>query len=228
MAALALLRALRQAGDPAFLHVLVRSVALAAASFAALTISSGWFLHRLLAGHRALADAGAVLGGAGSLLLALWLFLPVAAAIASLFLEAICAAVERRWYPDLPRPAGASFLSQAGDGLVLGAWLLLLTLAGLLAALALPGVGIVAGWAINGWALGRGLFVAVAMRRMQRSEALALWRARRLQILPGGVALAVAGSLPLIGLLVPVIGTASMVHLVQRTRWSGRAIGERR
>ncbi len=223
MAALALLRAIRQTGEAAFLRVLIQSVALAAASFVALAFLAAWGLHHLLR-HGVLADAAAVLGGAGALLLALWLFLPVAAAIASLFLEPICRAVERRWYPGLPTASGANLVSQARDSLVLGGRLLVVTLLGLLAALAVPGVGLVLGWAIDGWAIGRGLFVAVAMRRMSRRDALALYRVTRLSALPNGVVLAVAGSLPLLNLLVPVIGTASMVHLVERARASARPV----
>ena len=225
MAALALLRAIRQAGEAAFLRVLIQSVALAAASFVVLAFLAGWGLHHLLR-RGVLADAAAVLGGAGSLLLALWLFLPVAAAIASLFLEPICRAVERRWYPGLPPAMGANMVSQMLDSLVLGGRLLVVTLLGLLATLALPGVGLILGWAIDGWAIGRGLFVAVAMRRMSRRDALSLYRVTRLSVLPNGVVLAVAGSLPLLNLLVPVIGTASMVHLVERSRASGRPVLE--
>ena len=217
-AAAALLRAVRQAGDPAFLRVLVLSALLSLGCFVGLTALSGWALHRLLAGHGLLADAAAVLGGAGAVLLALWLFLPVAAGIATLFLEPICAAVERRFYPGLPLAIGASLGAQVGDGVTLGLRLLGLTVASLVLALLLPGIGIVLGWLVNGWAIGRGLFVAVAMRRMSRGEALALYKERRWSVLPGGGVLAVAGSVPLLNLLVPVLGTAAMVHLVEGTR----------
>ncbi len=221
-AASALLRAIRQAGDPAFLRVLVLSAVLSLVCFGLLTAGIAWGLHRLLAGHGAFADAAAVLGGAGSLLLALWLFLPVAAAIASLFLEPICAAVERRFYPGLPAPVGAPLMVQIGDGVGLGLRILGLTVLSLVLALLVPGIGIVLGWLVNGWAIGRGLFVAVAMRRMSRGEALALYRASRLSVLPEGGVLAVAGSAPLINLLVPVLGTAAMVHLVERARSGAR------
>ncbi len=219
-----MLRALRQAGDPAFLLVVVQSVAIAACGFAGLAVLSGWVLHHLLAGHGLLADAAAVLGGAGSLLLASWLFLPVAAAIASVFLEPICRAVERRWYPELPPPAGSHMWSQLGDALALGVRLLVVSVVGLVVALIVPGAGLVIALAINGWAIGRGLFAAVAMRRMSRREALVLYRANRLSVLPEGGVLAVAGSIPLLNLLVPVIGTASMVHLVERARLPRRGV----
>ena len=218
----ALLRALRQVGDPVFLRVLAASVVLAALCFAGLAGVVGWGLHHLLLRPEWLADAVAALGGLGSLLLALWLFLPVAAAIATLFLEPVCRAVERRWYPGLPVARGAAVASQVWDGLGLAARLLALSLVGLVIALVLPGVGLFVGWAINGWATGRGLFAAVAMRRMGRADALALYRANRTRAFNGGLVLAMASSVPVLNLLVPVIGTASMVHLVERARSSRR------
>ena len=147
----------------------------------------------------------------------------LAVVIASLFLEPVCRAVERRWYPVLPAPAGAALGAQVWDGLVVGALVLVMSALSLLLALLLPGVGLVLGWAITAWALGRGLFVAVAMRRMSRAEAHVLYRQHRWGVLLQGAALALAGCLPLVNLLVPVLGTACMVHVLMERR--GQAVG---
>jgi uncharacterized protein involved in cysteine biosynthesis len=72
----------------------------------------------------------------------------------------------------------------------------------------------VLGWAITAWALGRGLFANVAMRRMTRREAMQIYRARRWAVLAQGAVLTVAGTLPLLNLLVPVLGPAAMVHVL--------------
>ncbi len=221
-AAGALLRAVRQVGDPAFLGVVVRSALLAAFCFVGLALLSAWSLHHVFAQRGLLADAVAALGGATAFLLALWLFLPVAALIATLFVEPVCRAVERRWYPGLPAPTGAGLGAQMADAVGLGVRLLALSLIGLVVTLVLPGVGFFVGQAINGWAIGRGLFASVAMRRMPRADALALYRRSRSAVLPDGIALAFASVVPLLNLLVPVIGTASMVHLVERARSSAR------
>jgi CysZ protein len=77
----------------------------------------------------------------------------------------------------------------------------------------LPGVGLLLGWVVTGWAIGRGLFVGVAMRRMQRPAALDLYARRWLQTLVPGICLALASTLPPLNLLVPVIGIAAMVHV---------------
>ncbi len=215
-------RAIEQLDDPAILGVLVQSLALSAAGFAALCVGAVYGLHHLLVGSGWLAWVAGVLGGFAAGAAALWLFLPLAVVIASLFLEPVCRAVERRWYPGLPAPAGAAWTAQVWDGLVVGALVLAMSGVSLVLALLVPGVGLVLGWAITAWALGRGLFVAVAMRRMGRAEANALYARHRGAVLVQGAALALAGALPLVNLLVPVLGTACMVHVLMQRVSVGR------
>jgi uncharacterized protein involved in cysteine biosynthesis len=90
-----------------------------------------------------------------------------------------------------------------------------LNLVSLLLAVFIPGIGVVLGWAITAWALGRGLFVATAMRRMTRTQAEARYREQRPLVLIQGAALALMGSIPFANLLLPVIGPAAMVHVLQ-------------
>ncbi len=94
--------------------------------------------------------------------------------------------------------------------------LLLNAVAVLLALLPIPGVGLVLAILVSGWAIGRGLFVAVAMRRMGRRQAQVLYRRHRLPVLVPGMLLAVAATVPGVNLLVPVVGTAAMVHVLNR------------
>lgn len=208
------LRAIAQLDDPRFLGTLLLSVALAALAFAALvaatvgiTFAATPHLHLLWAGLEGIAGA----------LLALWLFMPVAVVIAACFADRIAAAVERRWYPGLPLPRGAPLAVQLWDGVVLGLRVLLLNVIGLILALLLPGVGLILGWLVASWAIGRGLFMAVAMRRMSRAAAIAGYRRLRLTVLVQGGVLALAASVPLLNLLVPVVGTAAMVHVLHRS-----------
>ncbi len=221
-----LLRALGQLDDPAFLAVLGRSLVLAGLCFALLLGGSGWAVHAALAGHGWLAWAGGVAATAIACLLGLWLFLPVAVLIAALLTEQVAEAVERRWYPGLPRPRGASLASQAWDGVCLAASVLPLSVLALLLALLLPGPGWVLGWAVTAWSIGRGLFVAVAMRRMDRGAARLAYRRRRGSVLLLGLLLSVAGSVPGLNLLVPVVGAAAMVHLLHARTNDGRGFQE--
>lgn len=211
-----LARALAQLDDPAFLGVLWRSLAWSAACFIVLLLAAIWGVQHVLAGHAVWAWLAGILSGLGAALLAFWLFLPVAAVIGTLYLERIARAVERRFYPGLAPAQGAPAAVQAWDGLAVGGRILLLNVLALVLALLIPGIGLVIAWAIGAYAIGRGLFVAVAMRRMSRPEAQALYHRRRVAVLAQGGILALAGYIPLLNLLIPVIGTAAMVHILDR------------
>ncbi|MCW3477759.1 EI24 domain-containing protein [Limobrevibacterium gyesilva] len=211
------LRAIAQFHDRAFLGVVIHSVAWAALSFALLTAGIVWGAHAALADQGWWSWLAALLGGVGSAILALFLFLPLATVIASLFVDRIADAVERRFYPGLPPAHPAPLAQQVWDGVVLGLRVLVMQIVALVLTLLLPGVGLVLGWVVAAWAIGRGLFVAVAMRRMDRAAASALYRRRRLAVLAQG-GLMTAGSLvPLLNLLAPVLGTAAMVHVLHAT-----------
>lgn len=209
--------AVSQLGDPAFRGVLWRSVAWAVAAFACLHFGAVWVVARVLHWHGILEWIGYVAGGAVVSLLTLWLFLPVATAIGAMYVDRIAAAVEGRFYPWLGAPSGASALSQSLDGLAVGLRVLILNIVALFLAIFIPGIGWAAGWAIGAYAIGRGLFVTVAMRRVPRQTAEMLYRANRGPILIQGAALALATYVPIANLLIPVIATAAMVHAFDAT-----------
>ena len=213
-----MLLALAQLDDPVFLGVVLRSLAWAAFAFGAILFGAFWGLHHLVTaqGWSGWLGWGAgLLGGAGAALLATWLFLPVAAAIGTFYVDRIAAAVEARHYPWLGMPRGASVWTQLVDAIAVGARVLLLSLIAIPVTLLLPGLGIVLAWMVAAWAIGRGLFGAVALRRMSRPDARTLAHRLWPKILAQGAILAAAGVLPLLNLLVPVLGTAALVHVLQ-------------
>jgi uncharacterized protein involved in cysteine biosynthesis len=213
-----LFRAIEQLDDPAILRVLINSLLLSAACFGLLCAGDVYGLHHALLQTGWLAWVAGVLGGFAAVAAALWLFLPLAVVIASLFMEPVCRAVERRWYPALPESRGAHLATQMWDGVVVGLLVLGLSCLSLVLAIVIPGLGLVLGWGITAWALGRGMFVAVAMRRMGRMEASVLYRRHRPAVLLQGAALALAGYVPVVNLLVPVLGTACMVHVLMQSK----------
>ena len=214
-----LYRALAQLDDPVFLGVVLRSLALSVLAFLAVLAAVVWGVQSAVAlpgwPHWVAWLAG-LAGGAGTAFLSVYLFVPAALLVASLYIDRIADAVDRRFYPELPHPRGAALAVQAWDGVVLGGQVLGLQILALVLLVLLPGVGLVLGWIITGWAIGRGLFVAVAMRRMGRADALAAYQARRLTVLIQGAALAAASVVPVLNLFVPVLGTAAMVHVLNR------------
>jgi uncharacterized protein involved in cysteine biosynthesis len=209
-------RAIGQLDDRAFLSVLLQSVLFAALSFVALHVLTFWLVHGILDLHGWLAWGADIIGTIGASFLALWLFIPVAVLIGTLYIERIARAVERRWYPYLRPAEGASLAIQAWDGLAVGARILGLNVIALVLALMIPGIGLILAWAIAAFAIGRGLFVAVAMRRMPRPVAEMLYRRHRTAVLAQGGIMALAGYIPVLNLLIPVIGTAAMVHVLDR------------
>ena len=209
-----MLRAFEQLDDPVFLGVVLRSLALSVLAFVGLVSGSVWAVHTLLNQPGWLGWAAGVFGGAAALMLAFVSFVPVALLIATLYLDRVSAAVERRFYPFLPRPEGAHLAIQAWDGVALGAKVLAWQAVALVIALILPGPGLILGWALTAWAIGRGLFVAVAMRRMSRPAAIDLYRRRRVPVLVQGGLLALASTIPLLNLLVPVLGVAVLTHIL--------------
>jgi CysZ protein len=213
-----LLLAFGQLDDPACFGVLVRSVVLALIAYLALLAASIWGIHGLLSAVHWPAWLAGIIGTVGVVLLAMWLFLPTVLLIAMLYIERIARAVDRRFYPYLPPPSPAALPVQLWDGLAIAARVLLLNLVSLvLAFLPVPGVGLALALLVSGWAIGRGLFVAVAMRRMGRPAAQALYRRHRFAVLVPGMLLALAALVPGLNVLVPILGTAAMVHVLNRS-----------
>ena len=210
-------RAIAQCDDPVFVGVILRSVGWAVLSLAVLAVATSWGLADLVAGHAHgwwWSWLAALAGGIGVAVASVYLFLPLCAVIAALFIPRVTAAVEQRFYPGIPPGRAAPLGEQVWDGLALGLRVLLWQLVALLLMVVIPGVGLLLGWAVAAWALGRGLFVAVAMQRMDRASAVALYKGRRGTVWVQGALMAAAGLLPPLNLVAAVLGVAAMVHVL--------------
>lgn len=211
----ALSRAISQLTDPAILSVLILSVA-----GAGLFLLGVWTGVGALLTHITLSTTGwldwleRVAIGAGTIFATVALFGAIAAVIASLFVERVARAVERRYYPGLP-PARHQMVTEQIAGLVS----FLFAIIGL-NLLALPlyliwGANIPIFLGLNGYLLGREYFELVALRRVDRKAARLLWRTHRLKLLACGTLIAGFSFVPLANLLTPVIATAFMLHIFQ-------------
>lgn len=147
------------------------------------------------------------------LALSVFLMVPVASAITSMFLETVAQAVEDRHYRHLP-PAQPVPLSEAIRdtisfmGVLIGANLLALVLYVLFAP-ASPFIF----WGLNGFLLGREYFTLAAMRRVGRTQAKALRKAHMGKIWIAGILMAIPLSIPIVNLLIPVLGAATFTHI---------------
>ena len=221
----AFLAALGQIGDRRFLRVLILGTLLAAALLVALSAGVALVLDAVLPGSLSLPFLGPV-SWAGDLfswaafalmlVLSVFLMVPVAALFGALFLDSVAAAVEDRHYPGLPPadpvPAFDAMIDAVNFFGVLAA---VNALAFTLYALAGPFAPLLF-WATNGYLLGREYFQMVAMRRIGRTGARAMRRQYAGRIWLAGILMAAPLSLPLIGLVIPVLGVATFTHLFHR------------
>jgi len=211
----ALSRAVAQLFDSATFGILIVSVVGAAAVLAALAAGTDLLVTRMTLFRVHWLDWLAHLAvGIGTALLSIALFGAVAAAIASLFVDRIAVAVERRYYPGLP-PARAADI---GEQLAGALSFLVATVA--LNVLVLPlyliwGANIAIFLGLNGYLFGREYFELVALRRVDRRTARALWQTHRVWLILCGAIVAAFSFVPLANLLTPVLATAFMLHIFQ-------------
>ncbi len=219
--------ALGQIGDRRFLKVLGLGVALTLALLVGAYAGLLWVIEAMVGPEAQLPLIGKVtwlndlLSGASfilMLILSVFLMVPVASAITSLFLDDVAKAVEDVHYPELPAVARVSF----GDGLrdtlnFLGVLILANTLAFILYAIFSP-IALFIFWGLNGFLLGREYFTLVAMRRLGREGAVKLRKQHLGTIWLAGALMAAPLSIPLINLFVPILGAATFTHLYHGLR----------
>ncbi|WP_093313686.1 EI24 domain-containing protein [Sphingomonas jatrophae] len=226
----ALVLSLAQLGDPRILRVLLVSLAITLALFAA----AGGALGAALDGADPCAWVGwlgecqfdGVEGSLTALLLslaALWFLFPaVAIGVVSLFSDRIVEVVEMRHYPAAAATArSVGWGELAALGLASAGRLVLLNLLALPLYLILlvTGVGVlVLGLVVNGYALGRDLSDMVAVRHLD-PPARASWRQRtRAARFLLGLGVAALFLIPFVNLLAPVLGAAMATHFFHRSR----------
>lgn len=214
--------ALAQTGDPRFRRVLFIGVgltfALLVASFAAVLALLQW-----LVGPEAtipfvgevtwLDDLVTLTSFFVMMFMSVFLMVPVASAITSMFLDDVAQAVEDRYYPTLA-PVGRMPVWEAIRDTVnfLGV-LIAANVGALLLYVLLPMFAPFIFWGMNGFLLGREYFTLAAMRRHGREGAAALRRRHGLTIWAAGVLMAMPLSVPLVNLVIPILGAATFTHL---------------
>lgn len=209
----ALSRAIAQLFDSATFGILIVSVVGAAAVLVALAAGTDLLVTRMTLFRVHWLDWLAHLTvGIGTALLSVALFGAVAAMIAGLFVDRIASAVERRYYPGLPPAREAGIGEQlAGTLSFLGAIILLNLL--VLPLYLIWGANVAIFLALNGYLFGREYFELVALRRVDRRTARALWQTHRVWLILCGAIVAAFSFLPLANLLTPVLATAFMLHI---------------
>ena len=218
-------KAISQLPDPRFRRVLLMGVGLTIALLVGAYAGLLWLIESLTGETTTLPGVGEVtwvgdLLGWGSLglmiVLSIFLMVPVASAITSLFLDDIAHAVEQEHYPGLPPVIRVPFWDGVKDtvnflGVLIGANLLAFIAYAFLPFLAIPIF-----YALNGYLLSREYFQLAAMRRIGREAAQEMRKAYAGTIWFAGCLMVVPLSIPLINLIVPVLGAATFTHLYHR------------
>lgn len=219
-------RALGQTGDPRFRRVLGIGVGLT------LLLLVGacwlvWFLTGWLVGNDAtLPWIGEVhwlgsLAAAGGLLAmmvaSVFLMVPVASAITSLYLDEVADAVEDRHYPQFPPVEGLSLWESLKDGLGFLGVIIIANLVALVFYIFLAPLAPFIFWGLNGYLLGREYFTMAAIRRLGREGADRLRRDNQLTIWAAGILMAVPLTVPILNLVVPILGVATFTHIFHGT-----------
>ncbi|GGL86879.1 membrane protein [Pseudooceanicola nanhaiensis] len=219
-----------QLGDPRFRRVLFIGVGLTFALLVAVTAGVLLLVNWLLGPEASLPligpvtwvnDLATVTGFLVMLVLSVFLMVPVASAITSLFLDDVAQAVEDRHYPALP-PVGHQGIGEAVKdsvaflGVLIAANLLALVLYVIFAPFAL-----FIFWGLNGFLLGREYYTLAAMRRVGREEAARLRRRHMGTIWMAGVLMAMPLSIPLVNLVIPILGAATFTHIFHKLQARG-------
>lgn len=215
-------RALDQIGDPRFRRVMALGIGITLAALIAVYVlvfrGVGWLIGDGVSlpwiGTIGWVDSVASWASVVAMLgLSVFLMVPLAQAVQSLFLDEVADAVEARYYPALP-PAGRIPMADALlDGLQAFGVLILANIAALALYLLFAPLAPFIFYGLNGFLLGREYFQVAAMRRMSRVEAKRMRRRHLPTIWMAGVVMALPLTIPVLNLMIPVLGAASFTHL---------------
>lgn len=216
------LTALRQTFSPLLRGILIKSILLAAGLLIVLAIGFNVALDHVMAlPYPWLETTLSVIAGLGSLIVALYLMPAVSSLVAGLFLDDVAAAVERASYPHQPPGVAPPMARAARLSARFFSLALLVNLMALLLLL-VPGLNLVFFFLSNAYLLSREYFELAALRHAGLEQARALRRAQALKVFIAGLIMTLLLMVPILNLILPVFGTAFMVHVHKRLTTGAR------
>lgn len=221
--------ALGQIGDPRFRRVLFIGIgltfALLIAAYAGLLVLLNWMVGDavtlpFLGEVNWLKDLLSLSSFIFMMVLSIFLMLPVASAITSMFLNDVAQAVEDKHYPQLPDAPEIPFGEALRDtlsflGLLIFANIVAFIIGSVLLLIFTP-IWALVFWGLNGFLLGREYFTLAAMRRIGRDRAKQLRRKHMGKIWLAGTLMAIPLSVPLLNLFIPILGAATFTHIYHK------------
>tara|TARA_A100001037_G_C15095389_1_gene611190 strand:- start:664 stop:1347 length:684 start_codon:yes stop_codon:yes gene_type:complete len=219
----AFFRALNDLGSPRFRSILLQCTALSLATAIILWFAIRWGLnHTEFIGEfwifgTWIETAVDLLGGIAAVVLLILLLPAFLGIYASLYIEAICRAVEAKHYPHLAPPRDQTIIEAVMTGLKFAVFLVAANLL-LLTLFWLGPLYMAIAWAVNGYLLGREYLEMVGFRRMSPQELTNFRKSKRGSVFLPGLALAVVATIPIVNLLLPLFGTAMTLHVFEAKR----------
>ena len=221
------LKSVAQFDDPKFRRVLWRGMGLTIVLLIAACLLVNFGINQLLysawaanlIGDQSWLGALINIGGVlFTIALSIWLMVPVTSAIIALFLDEVAQAVEARHYPHLPKQTATKLQDQILVGIRFLGILLLANIGALILSMIVPLLGPFVFWATNGYLMGREYFQMAAMRRLPRAQAQELFQRHQGSIWTAGILMAIPMSIPLVGLFIPILGSATFTHQFESLR----------
>ena len=217
--------ALQQMTDPRFRRVLLLGIGLTVLLLVGISAVFIWLVGGLfgdvislpLIGEVTWVDNVASWGAAVLIgVLSIFLMVPVASAITSMFLDTVAQAVEDAHFPQLPPAQNVPLHDAVVDTISFLGVLILANLLALVLYLIFAPAAPLIFWALNGFLLGREYFTLAAIRRVGRQGAKKLRSRHALTIWAAGFLMAIPLTVPLLNLLIPILGAATFTHLFHR------------
>ncbi|MCG3267823.1 EI24 domain-containing protein [Yoonia sp. I 8.24] len=215
-------RAISQMNDPRFQSVLWRgigiTIALLIGCYAGLLGIIDWLASEpiTLPGGAEITWFGDLLGW-GSLVLmivlSVFLMVPVASVITSLFLDEVADAVEAKHFPDLPPTPPVGLFEGLRDTVNFFGILVAANVCAFVLYAFLPFAAVFIFYGMNGYLLGREYFQLAAMRREGRKRAKEMAKRHQGTIWAAGCLMALPLTIPLLNLIIPILGAATFTHL---------------
>ncbi|WP_025897584.1 EI24 domain-containing protein [Sneathiella glossodoripedis] len=153
-----------------------------------------------------------VLSGIGAFVIALLLFPLAMSAVIGVLLDDIADAVEAKHYPQDTPSRDIPLWSSVYDAVKFFGVIILLNLL-VLPLYLIPVINIFIYYLLNGYLLSREFFQQVAVRHHEMRVVSKLRKIGNMEIFLTGVAIAFFMTIPILNLIVPIIATATMVHL---------------
>lgn len=156
-----------------------------------------------------------VLAGLALIVVFVFFAAPITALVASLFVDDIAEAVERRDYPADPPGRALPILAGILQSIRFFCAVLVVNMLALMLLL-IPGVNIVAFLLANAFLLGREYFELCALRHMSVADMRELRRRHSARLFLAGLVIAGFLAVPVLNFLTPVFATCFMMHVFKK------------